>query len=137
MQVLLKDVCVELPQVYVLSKCVQCCTESLENVPFSADIVSSDNSSITVNIHSFIKERLDVFEAKIEESEKAGSHQELNPGHLACAANALPLSYDNWTTTIAHNPLCILHRVRFPVTDGLFTFLYFHLQNILSLFILT
>ena len=31
------------------------------------------------------------FEAKIEESEKAGSHQELNPGHLACAASALPL----------------------------------------------
>ena len=45
------------------------------------------------------KENLDVFEAKIEESEKAGSRWELNPGHLACAASALPLSYDNWTTT--------------------------------------
>ena len=116
---------------------MQCCTESLENVPISADIVSSDNSSITVNIHSFIKERLDVVEAKIKESEKAGSHQQLNPGHLACAANALPLSYDNRTTSSPHNPLCILYGVRFPVTDGLFTFLYFHLQNISSLFILT
>ena len=29
------------------------------------------------------------------ESEKAASHWELNPGHLVCAASALPLSYDN------------------------------------------
>ena len=29
---------------------------------------------------------------EIEESEKAGSRQEVNPGHLACAANALSLS---------------------------------------------
>ena len=36
-----------------------------------------------------------VFDVKLEESEKAGSHQELNLGHLACAASALPLSYDN------------------------------------------
>ena len=36
---------------------------------------------------------------------KAGSHQESNPGHLACAASALPLSHDNWTTTNPHNPL--------------------------------
>ena len=42
---------------------------------------------------------------KIEESEKAGSHQESNPVHLACATSALPLSYDN-----PHNPLYILHR---------------------------
>ena len=34
------------------------------------------------------------FEAKIEESEEAGSRQESIPGHLACAASALPLSYD-------------------------------------------
>ena len=34
------------------------------------------------------KERLDVFEAKIEESEKAGSCWESNTGHLACAASA-------------------------------------------------
>ena len=33
------------------------------------------------------------YEAKIEESEKAGSRRESNPIHLACAASALPLSY--------------------------------------------
>ena len=43
-------------------------------------------------------------EAKIEESEKAGSRWESNPGHLACAASALPLSYDNRTTMSPHNP---------------------------------
>ena len=43
-----------------------------------------------------------MFVAKIEESDKAGGHQELNPGHLAWATSALPLSYDNWTTT-PHN----------------------------------
>ena len=47
---------------------------------------------------------------KIEESEKAGSHQESHPGHLAFAAGALPLSYDNRTTTSPHNPLYVLHR---------------------------
>ena len=40
---------------------------------------------------------------EIEESEKAGSFQELNPGCLACAASALSLSYDNQTTTSPHN----------------------------------
>ena len=35
----------------------------------------------------------------MEESEKAVSRRESNPGHLACAASALPLSYDNQTTT--------------------------------------
>ena len=50
------------------------------------------------------KERLDVYEAKIEESEKAGSRWELNPGHLTCVASALPLSYDNRTTANPHNP---------------------------------
>ena len=53
----------------------------------------------------WLKERLDVFETKVEKSEKAGSRRELNPGHLACAASALPLSYDNRTTTSPHNPL--------------------------------
>ena len=38
---------------------------------------------------------------------KAGSHRELNPELLACATSALPLSYDNWTTTNPHNPLYI------------------------------
>ena len=40
--------------------------------------------------------------AKIEESEKAGSYQELNPGHLACAASALPLNYNNRTTYVLY-----------------------------------
>ena len=35
----------------------------------------------------------------MEESEKAGSRRKSNPGHLACAASALPLSYDNRKTT--------------------------------------
>ena len=56
------------------------------------------------------KERLDVFEVKIEESEKAGSCWGSNTGHLACAASALPLSHDSQTTTNPHNPLYILHR---------------------------
>ena len=53
------------------------------------------------------------FEAKIEESEKAGSCWESNPGHLACAASALPLSYNNQTTTSPHN-----QRVHIYCTDG-------------------
>ena len=44
------------------------------------------------------------YEAKIEESEKTSSRRELNSGHLACAASALPLSYNYWTTTNPHNP---------------------------------
>ena len=39
------------------------------------------------------------YEAKIGESKKAGSRQESNPGHLACAASGLPLSYNSRTTT--------------------------------------
>ena len=35
--------------------------------------------------------------SKLEETEKASSCQELNPGHLACPAITLPLSYNNWT----------------------------------------
>ena len=58
----------------------------------------------------FIKQKFRCYEAKIEESEKAGSRRESNPGHLACAASALPLSYDNRTTTSPHNPLYVLHR---------------------------
>ena len=44
------------------------------------------------------KQKFRCYEAKIEESEKAGSCWESNPGHLACAASALPLSYNNRTT---------------------------------------
>ena len=54
--------------------------------------------------------RIWIFWGKIEESEKA---KESNPGHLAWAASALPLSYDNWTTTSHHNPLlCSDHFVQ-------------------------
>ena len=36
----------------------------------------------TLHASCWNKEKLDVFEAKIEESEKAGSRREPNPGHL-------------------------------------------------------
>ena len=47
------------------------------------------------------------YEAKTEESEKASSCQELDPGHLWLEppCSALPLSHDSWTTTNPHNPL--------------------------------
>ena len=45
------------------------------------------------------------YEAKIEESEKAGSCQESNPGHLWLDP---PLSHDSRTTTNPHNPLYVL-----------------------------
>ena len=78
---------------------------------------------------------------KIEESEKAGSRWDSNPGHLTCAASALPLSYNNWTTTSPHSPLYVytaqvssvaehwLHKPGvlglIPVTAGLFTLFHF------------
>ena len=74
----------------------------------------------------------------IEESEKAGSHQESNPGYLACAVSALPLSYDNQTTTSPHNPSggtevphAVTHLAanQYVVTADLFTFLYFCLKT--------
>ena len=71
-------------------------------------IVSSQSKCLELLPHVGIK---GTYEAKIEGSEKAGSHRESNPlGHLACAASALPLSYDNRTTTSPHNPLYVLHR---------------------------
>ena len=57
-----------------------------------------------LQLNGIHEERLDVFEVKIEESEKAGSHWEYNPGHLACAASALPLSYNNWNSPPPHPP---------------------------------
>ena len=54
-----------------------------------------------------VKERFRCYEAKIEESEKAGSHRESNPGHLACAASALPLT---------HNPLYVLQTAELKFT---------------------
>ena len=62
------------------------------------------------NLLSFNSFQLDVFEVKLEDSEKADSHQETNQGHLAFAASALSLRYDNRTTTIPHNSQYILHR---------------------------
>ena len=47
----------------------------------------------------------------MEESEKPSSRRESNPGHLACAASALTLSYNNRTTTSPHNPLYVLAQV--------------------------
>ena len=46
---------------------------------------------------------MDCFEVKIEESKKASSCTKSNPEHLV--GSALPLSYNNWTTTSSHNPL--------------------------------
>ena len=45
-----------------------------------------------------------MFWGKVEESKMVGSCWESNPGHLACVTSALPLSYDNRTTS-PHNPL--------------------------------
>ena len=65
--------------------------------------------TLVVRRHS--KEKLNrCYEARIEESENAGSHRESNPDHLACVVSALPLSYDNQTTTSPHKPLYVLHR---------------------------
>ena len=51
-------------------------------------------------------------EAKIEESEKASSYWKSKPGHLPCAASALPLNElcNNWTTTNPHNHQYVLYR---------------------------
>ena len=58
---------------------------------------------------SSYKREFRCFEAKyIEESEKAGSHLESKPGHLACT---LLLNYDNQTTTNPHNPLYYIAQV--------------------------
>ena len=50
---------------------------------------------------------------KIEESKKIDSCQESNPGHQACTASALPLSYGS-----PHNPLCVLHWVLRKILSG-------------------
>ena len=63
-------------------------------------------SCLTLEINEFR-----CYEAKIEESEKAGSHRESNPGHLWLEpASALPLSHNSRTTTSPHNPLYVLHK---------------------------
>ena len=58
------------------------------------------------------------FEAKIEESEKAGSLRESNPGHLACAASTLPLSHDNWTITTILYMYCLKCSSRTPGSNS-------------------
>ena len=47
------------------------------------------------------------YEAKLEESEKTGSHRESNPGHLWLEPPVLymPLSHNSQTTTSPHNTL--------------------------------
>ena len=69
----------------------------------------SRNSFVTlyISVYVYSWKEFRCFEAKIEESEKAGSHREWNPGHLAWAASALLLSHDNQTTTSPHNPLYV------------------------------
>ena len=64
---------------------------------------------------------------KIEESEKASSRRELNPGHLACAASALPLTYDNQTTTSPYKSLPLY-------TDWCYILLCFELVTFLNQF---
>ena len=70
-------------------------------------------------------------EWKIEGSEKVGSHWELNPGHLVWTTSAVPMSYDNQTTTNTHNSLriCIARAVLNASVAGVFTFLYFCLTS--------
>ena len=74
---------------------------------------------------SIYKGKFGCYEAKIEESEKVSSRRESNPGHLACAASVLPLSYDNQTTTSPHNPLYVLHRwTEMPLLDHKAVFMH-------------
>ena len=66
-----------------------------------------------------------MFEAKIVESEKAGSCRELNPGHLwlvqDCAGGCLVV-VAQWQSTSCTSQVSW---VQFPVTASLFTFFYF------------
>ena len=55
--------------------------------------------------------RFQIFEAEIEESEKAGNKTQ---GHLVCAASTLPLSYDNWTTTIIYTYMYCTGKTEMP-----------------------
>ena len=56
------------------------------------------------------KQKFRCYEAKIEESEKAGSRRESNPGHLACAASALPLHELRQVLQLRHfSPTCAVH----------------------------
>ena len=67
------------------------------------------------------KERSDVFEINTEKSENPSSRWESNLEHLACAASALPLSYNNRTTT---GPLPLSYNNR--TTTGPHNLLYIY-----------
>ena len=60
--------------------------------PIPRKACSRDFPLLTTLASCWNKENLDVMRKKIEESEKDGSLWESNPGHLPCAASALPLS---------------------------------------------
>ena len=81
-----------------------------ESSPWEWREVAANRFTLRTLASRWNKQKFRCYEAKIEESEKAGSRRESNPGHLACAASALPLSYNNRTTTSSHNPLYVLHR---------------------------
>ena len=75
---------------------------------------------------------------EIENWEKAGSHQELNPGSPASVASALPLSYGDGTTASPYYPLFCLktsNRIVIPlkillwVRQGFWAFCSFNLSN--------
>ena len=49
-------------------------------------VVSVQVEALNVCKNLQVKEKFKCYEAQIEESEKASSRRESNPGHLACAA---------------------------------------------------
>ena len=73
----------------------------------STNLTIHTNFVVIAHMHVNISQQ--TFFEKMK-SEKAGIYLESNSGDLACAASALPMSYDNQTTTNPHNPLYILHR---------------------------
>ena len=75
-------------------------------------IVSFDGHSCTLHMITALRKGYtkEKFRCFWEESERAGSHWELNPGHLACAASALSLSCDDWTTT-SQSSICTAQQV--------------------------
>ena len=89
----------------VMSYATQHNDNFIKDQPCNHSIISKSFN----NLHA-LKWIFRCYEVKIEESEKAGSCRESNPGHQACAASALPLSYNSRTTTSPHNPLYVLHR---------------------------
>ena len=97
----------EMPQLHTRQPLSMCCQNSIRGQPENslhqerthAEWFSQCKCLELLIASRWNKEIFRCYEAKIEESEKAVSCRESNPGHLACAASALPLSYDNRTTT--------------------------------------